>query len=39
MLGGMIGDKYSQKYKKTNAMICMIGALLAMPLIGSATIF
>ena len=38
MLGGIIGDKYSKKHHRTRAMICMIGALLAIPLIGAGTI-
>jgi hypothetical protein len=39
MLGGIIGDKFSKKYHRTNALICMLGALLAVPLIGAGMIF
>jgi hypothetical protein len=39
MLGGIIGDKYSKKYHRTNSLICMLGALFAIPLIGAGTIF
>ena len=39
LLGGIIGDKYSQKYHMTNALICMVGALIAIPLIAIGTIF
>ena len=39
LLGGIIGDKYSKKYSRTNSLICMLGALVAIPLIGAGTLF
>lgn len=37
MLGGIIGDKYSKKFHRTNSLICMLGAMFAIPLIGMGT--
>ena len=39
LLGGMIVDKYSAKHHMTNALICMYGALITIPLIAIGTVF
>jgi hypothetical protein len=39
MIGGIISDKYERKNYMTKSLICMIGALLAIPIVGIATIF
>ena len=39
LLGGIIGDKYGKKNHMTHALICMFGAMLAIPTVMTATMF
>lgn len=39
LLGGIIGDKYGQKNHMTNALICMLGALFAIPTVMITTLY
>lgn len=39
MLGGVLSDRYGTRYPRTYSLICMVGALLAVPMIFIATMF
>ena len=39
LLGGIIGDKYGKKNHMTHALICMFGALAAIPSVMVATLY
>ena len=39
MVGGIISDKYESKTYMTKSLICVIGGLLALPMIASAVLY